>query len=137
MFQATASRRRGGFFFLCYFHTSTLPHKKICSNCLFVVPSDVCLGFLCHTISPRIKANSPVATATLRSPYYSFTHIICKNGYTLHPIFNIPPSNEFEWNIEYRMQIDKSIFFLQIMLTPLAYVRIFLYLCAVFWRSIC
>jgi hypothetical protein len=22
-----------------------------------------------------------------------------------------PPSNELEWNIEYRMQIDKSIFF--------------------------
>ena len=42
----------------------------------YFVPSDVCLGFLCHTISPRIKANSPVATATLRSPYYSYAHII-------------------------------------------------------------
>jgi DNA repair protein RecN (Recombination protein N) len=39
----------------------------------------------------------------------------------LHLASNLqyPPSNEFEWNIEYRMQIDKSIFFLQIMLARL------------------
>jgi hypothetical protein len=71
MFPSHFVVRRGGFF--CY-AIITLSHyniKKYVQIVFFVVPSDICLGFNSAHIATH-KANSPVATATLRSPYYSY-----------------------------------------------------------------
>ncbi len=98
----------------------------------YFVPSDACLGFLCHTISPRIKANSPVATATLRSPYYSYAHIILLK-IRLRLLYNHTHLLTYEQAPSERecdYMIDDHLSFSTKYARLLAYVHIFLYLCS-------
>lgn len=48
----------------------------------------------CHTRHSRAKANSPVATLTLRSPYFSHSHFFFEN--TATPLIELLPMHSFE-----------------------------------------